>query len=287
MNTMKGISNESKAAVLVEALPYIQRYNGAVVVIKYGGSAMVNPALKNSVMKDVVLLTQVGIKVVLVHGGGPEINETLTKMNLKAEFVDGLRKTDAETMAVVQMVLAGKVNKDLVHLIGMIGGKALGLSGIDGHMIEAETISEKLGYVGKIVKVDPTLVLDAFAAGYIPVLSTIGYDKKGNVYNINADDAAAAIAAELGAASLISLTDIKGILKDPEDPNSLLAEISLEEAEGLIQNGIIKGGMIPKARCCIEAIKKGVKKVFILDGRVPHALLIEMLSEEGVGTMFH
>lgn len=284
---MKGISNESKAAVLVEALPYIQRYNGAVVVIKYGGSAMVNPALKNSVMKDVVLLTQVGIKVVLVHGGGPEINETLTKMNLKAEFVDGLRKTDAETMAVVQMVLAGKVNKDLVHLIGMIGGKALGLSGIDGHMIEAETISEKLGYVGKIVKVDPTLVLDAFAAGYIPVLSTIGYDKKGNVYNINADDAAAAIAAELGAASLISLTDIKGILKDPEDPNSLLAEISLEEAEGLIQNGIIKGGMIPKARCCIEAIKKGVKKVFILDGRVPHALLIEMLSEEGVGTMFH
>ena len=277
----------SRAKVLVEALPYIQQLKGKTVVIKYGGSAMVNPALKNSVMKDVVLLTQVGIKVVLVHGGGPEINETLTKMNLKAEFVDGLRKTDAETMAVVQMVLAGKVNKDLVHLIGMIGGKALGLSGIDGHMIEAETISEKLGYVGKIVKVDPTLVLDAFAAGYIPVLSTIGYDKKGNVYNINADDAAAAIAAELGAASLISLTDIKGILKDPEDPNSLLAEISLEEAEGLIQNGIIKGGMIPKARCCIEAIKKGVKKVFILDGRVPHALLIEMLSEEGVGTMFH
>lgn len=284
---MKGISNESKAAVLAEALPYIQRYNGGIIVIKYGGSAMSNAELKANVIKDVVLLAQVGIKTVLVHGGGNEINDTLNKMNIAVKFVDGLRQTDAETMAVVQMVLAGKVNKDLVNLIGNTGGRALGLSGIDGHMLEAEKISEALGYVGKIIKVDATPIMDAFDAGYIPVVSTVGFDKSGGVYNINADDAAAAIAAELGAACLISLTDIKGIMRDPADPDSLIPAIGVDEAERLIASGVIKGGMIPKTRCCVEAVKKGVKKVFIIDGRVPHSLLIEILSDEGIGTMFY
>lgn len=283
---MDGISNESKAAILAEALPYIQRYNGSIVVIKYGGNAMINPELKDSVMQDVVLLTQVGIKVVLVHGGGPEINDTLSKMNIKSTFVNGLRQTDEQTMAVVQMVLAGKVNKDLVNLIGNTGGKALGLSGIDGHMIEARKINEVLGYAGEIVSVDATPILNAFGAGYIPVIATIGYDKEGKVYNINADDAASAIAAKLEAACLIFLTDIKGIMKDPKDENSLIPEMTAETAEKLISEGVIKDGMIPKARCCIEAIKKGVKKVFIIDGRVPHSLLIEMLSDKGIGTMF-
>lgn len=284
---MEGISNESKAAVLAEALPYIQRYNGEIVVIKYGGNAMINPELKDTVMRDVVLLAQVGIKVVVVHGGGPEINDTLKKMNIEPKFVDGLRQTDAETMAVVQMVLAGKVNKDLVNLIGNTGGKALGLSGIDGHMIEAEKISEELGFVGRIVHLDPKPIIDSFSAGYIPVVSTVGFDKRGGVYNINADDAASAIAAKLNAASLISLTDIKGIMRDPKDSDSLITEISADDAENLITSGVIKGGMIPKTRCCVDAIKKGVKKVFIIDGRVPHALLIEMLSDKGVGTMFY
>ncbi|HOB63637.1 MAG: acetylglutamate kinase [Clostridiales bacterium] len=283
---MDGISNESKAAILAEALPYIQRYNGSIVVIKYGGNAMINPELKDSVMQDVVLLTQVGIKVVLVHGGGPEINDTLSKMNIKSTFVNGLRQTDEQTMAVVQMVLAGKVNKDLVNLIGNTGGKALGLSGIDGHMIEARKINEVLGYAGEIVSVDATPILNAFGAGYIPVIATIGYDKEGKVYNINADDAASAIAAKLEAACLIFLTDIKGIMKDPKDETSLIPEMTAETAEKLISEGVIKDGMIPKARCCIEAIKKGVKKVFIIDGRVPHSLLIEMLSDKGIGTMF-
>lgn len=283
---MNGISNESKAAVLAEALPYIQRYSGEIVVIKYGGNAMVNPMLKASVMKDIVLLTQIGVRVVPVHGGGPEINETLKRMNIEPVFVDGLRQTDAQTMAVVQMVLAGKVNKDLVNLIGNTGGRALGLSGIDGQMLEAEQIDGKLGYVGRITNVDPTPILDALDAGYIPVISSVGYDKNGGVFNINADDAAAAIAAKLGAACLISLTDIEGIMKDPKDPSSLIVELSVHEAEQLIASGTISGGMIPKTRCCIEAIKSGVKKVFIVDGRVPHSLLIELLSDKGLGTMF-
>jgi len=284
---MQSGSNESKAAVLIEALPYIQRYAGGVAVIKYGGAAMTIPELKASVMKDVVLLAQVGVKVVLLHGGGPEINGVLNKMSIEPDFIDGLRRTDSETMAVVQMVLAGKINKDLVNLIENTGGKALGLSGVDGHMLEAEKKDEKLGWVGEITHINPKPILDALSMGYIPVIASIGYDTAGNVYNINADDAAAAIAATLRADCLITLTDIKGIMTDPADSSSLISDITVAGAEALISSGIITGGMIPKTRACADAVKSGVKKVFIIDGRVPHSILIELLSDEGVGTMFH
>jgi acetylglutamate kinase len=284
---MQGVSNESKAAVLVEALPYIQRYAGGVTVIKYGGAAMTIPELKSSVMKDIVLLAQVGVKVVLVHGGGPEINGVLNKMSIEPDFVDGLRRTDNDTMSVVQMVLAGKVNKDLVNLIENTGGKALGLSGIDGHMLEAEKKDEKLGWVGRITDVNSKPILDALSMGYIPVIASIGYDDAGNVYNINADDASAAIAAALKADCLITLTDIKGIMVDPSDSSTLISDMTVSGAEALISAGVITGGMIPKTRACIQAVKSGVKKVFIIDGRVPHSILIELLSDEGIGTMFH
>ena len=284
---MQGVSNESKAAVLVEALPYIQRYAGGIAVIKYGGAAMTIPELKSSVMKDVVLLAQVGVKVVLVHGGGPEINGVLNKMSIEPDFVDGLRRTDEDTMAVVQMVLAGKVNKDHDNLIENSGGKALGLSGIDGHMLAAEKKDEKLGWVGKISRTDTKPISDALSMGYIPVIASIGYDAEGNVYNINADEAAAAIAASLKADCLITLTDIKGIMIDPADTSSLISDMTVSGAEALISSGVITGGMIPKTRACIQAVKSGIKKVFIIDGRVPHSILIELLSDEGVGTMFH
>ncbi len=284
---MQGVSNESKAAVLVEALPYIQRYAGGVTVIKYGGAAMTIPELKSSVMKDIVLLAQVGVKVVLVHGGGPEINGVLNKMSIEPDFVDGLRRTDNDTMSVVQMVLAGKVNKDLVNLIENTGGKALGLSGIDGHMLEEEKKDEKLGWVGRITDVNSKPILDALSMGYIPVIASIGYDDAGNVYNINADDASAAIAAALKADCLITLTDIKGIMVDPSDSSTLISDMTVSGAEALISAGVITGGMIPKTRACIQAVKSGVKKVFIIDGRVPHSILIELLSDEGIGTMFH
>lgn len=281
------LSNAEIAEILVQAMPYIQEYNGSIIVIKYGGNAMINEELKATVTKDVVFLSKIGVKVVLVHGGGPEINETLKKMNVKSEFVNGLRKTDAETVEVVQMVLAGKVNKNLVNMIENAGGKALGLCGIDGHMIEAKPLNEELGYVGEITSVNTKPVLDALAAGYVPVISTVGCDKGGHVYNINADTVASRLAGELKAVSLISMTDIRGILRDKDDPESLIPAINVSEASQLIKEGIISGGMIPKIQCCVEAIRRGVQKVFITDGRVPHSILIEMLSDEGVGTMFY
>lgn len=280
------ISNEEKAGILVEALPYIQEYYNQIVVIKYGGNAMISPDHQKKVIKDLVLLNQIGIKVVLVHGGGPEITDTLNKMNIQSEFVDGLRKTDKQTMDVVQMVLAGKVNKELVNLIQISGGNAIGLCGIDGHMIEAKPISKELGFVGEITKINVSQITASLNAGLIPVISTIGCDKKGNVYNINADTVAARISGELKAVSLIVMTDTKGILRDKNDENSLIAEISASEAPQLIKEGIISGGMIPKTACCVEAIRRGVKKVFIIDGRQPHAILVEILSNQGIGTMF-
>ena len=280
------ISNAERAKVLVQALPYIQNYNGKIVVVKYGGNAMINEKLKDSVMRDIVLLSLIGVKVVLVHGGGPEISEMLTKIGKESQFVDGLRVTDKETVDIVQMVLAGKVNKSLVNLIENKGGKSIGLSGMDGHMIEAKVKDERLGFVGEITKVNIQPVLDVIEKGYIPVISTVGCDHDGNVYNINADTAAAKIAGELRAESLISMTDIAGILKDKNDPETLIPKIHIDEAPGLIEEGIIQGGMIPKVECCTNAIKWGVRKVFIIDGTIPHSILIETLTDEGIGTMF-
>ena len=280
------LSNAQRAQVLVEALPYIQKYYNKIVVIKYGGNAMINEELKEAVMGDIVLLSLIGVKVVLVHGGGPEITDMLSRVGKKTEFVDGLRVTDKETVDIVQMVLAGKVNKDLVNLIENSGGKALGLCGIDGHMIEAKVLNPDLGYVGEITAINTKPILDTIEAGYIPVISTIGCDKDGNVYNINADTVAARIAGELQAESLISMTDIRGILRDKDDDSTLIPVVQVSEAPQLIKEGIISGGMIPKIECCVEAIRRGVKKVFIIDGRVPHAILIEILSDKGIGTMF-
>ncbi len=280
------ITNADRARILVHALPYIKEYNGKTVVIKYGGNAMLNEKLKDSVMRDIVLLHLVGVRVVLVHGGGPEITDMLAAMGKKTEFVNGLRVTDRETVEVAQMVLAGKINKTLVNLIECRGGRAIGLCGVDGHMISAEMKDERLGYVGKITAIDPRPIIDQLDAGYIPVISTLGCDEQGNVYNINADTAAAKIAASLSAESLISLTDISGILRDKDDPESLIPHITPTEAKCLIAEGVINGGMIPKVECCTDAIAEGVKKVFIIDGRVPHSLLIEMMTDEGIGTMF-
>jgi len=281
------ISNIEKAEILLQALPYIQKYNGKILVVKYGGNAMLDEDLKNMVMRDIVLLWQIGVKIVLVHGGGPEINETLDKMGIKSEFVGGLRKTSLEAMDVVQMVLAGKVNKNLVALIEKNGGSAIGLCGIDGKMIEAKPLNEELGYVGEITKINTKPIMDILEAGFIPVISSIGCDNEGNAYNINADTVASRIAGELKATSLISMTDIKGILRDKNDPDSLIPAINVSEAPQLIKEGIIGGGMIPKVACCVEAIRRGVKRVFILDGTEPHAILIEILSDEGIGTMFY
>lgn len=282
---MLELTNAGRAEVLTQALPYIQKYNGKAVVIKYGGNAMINEQLKMQVMEDIVLLHLVGVKVVLVHGGGPEITDTLKKIGKESVFVDGLRVTDKETAEVVQMVLAGKINKSLVNLLQINGGRAIGLSGMDGHMIEAEMKNEKLGYVGKITKIDITPINDLLEKGYIPVVSTVGCDMEGNVYNINADTAAAYIAAEMKAFRLITMTDIEGILRDKNDPSSLIECIDIKETKELFESGIISGGMIPKVECCLEAINKGVNKVTILDGRVPHALLIEVFTNEGAGTM--
>ena len=280
------ISNATRASVLVHALPYIQEYTGKIVVIKYGGNAMVNEKLKDSVMRDIILLSLVGVKVVLIHGGGPEITAMLDKVGKKSEFSNGLRVTDSETVDIVQMVLAGKVNKSLVNLIELKGGRAIGLSGIDGHMIKAKMKDEKLGFVGSVTEVNVRPVTDVLEKGYIPVISTIGCDDEGNVYNINADTAAARIAGALGAESLISMTDICGILEDKDDESTLISEIKVSDAPALIEKGVISGGMIPKAECCINAIKWGVRRVFIIDGRIPHSILIEMLTNEGIGTMF-
>lgn len=279
------ITNAQRAQVIVHALPYIQKYKDKIIVVKYGGNAMINEELKDFVMRDIVLLSLIGIKVVLVHGGGPEITDMLSKIGKKTEFVDGLRVTDKESVDIVQMVLAGKINKNLVNLIENKGGRAIGLSGMDGHMIEAKVKDERLGFVGDITSVDPQPILDVLDKGYIPVVSTVGCDKEGNTYNINADTAAAKIAGALKAESLISMTDISGILRDKNDPLSLISTIYVSDTQQLIAEGIISGGMIPKVECSVEAIRRGVKKVFIIDGRVPHSLLIETLTDEGMGTM--
>ena len=280
------LNNADRAQVLVEALPYIQKYYGKIIVIKYGGNAMINEELKHDVMRDMVLMSLIGVKVVLVHGGGPEISSMLKRVGKVSEFVDGLRVTDEETSEIVQMVLAGKINKSLVAKLELLGGRAMGICGMDGNLLKAKQVDPRLGYVGEIDKVDPTLINDLLDKGYIPVISTIGTDKTGHVYNINADTAAAAIAGALKAEALISMTDTVGLLMDPKDPSTLIRRIDLHGCEELKAKGIISGGMIPKVECCTNAIKDGVRKVFIIDGRVPHALLIECLTDEGAGTMF-
>lgn len=280
------ISNSERAHVLTHALPYIQKYNNKILVIKYGGNAMINEELKKSVMTDIILLSLIGIKVVLVHGGGPEITEMLNKVGKKTEFINGLRVTDKETADIVQMVLAGKINKGLVNFIHTLGGRAVGLSGMDGHMIEAKMRDPQLGYVGDITKIDVQPILDMLEKGYIPVVSTVGCDKEGNVYNINADTVAAGIAAGLKAESLLLMTDIAGILRDKDDPDSLIPRIYIEDAPKLESEGIISGGMIPKVKCCVDAINNGVQRVFVIDGRIPHSIIIEVLTDEGIGTMF-
>lgn len=278
-------SNAERAQVLAEALPYIKRYNGKVIVVKYGGNAMINEELKQQVMEDIVLLHLIGVKIVLVHGGGPEISDLMKRLGMEPKFVDGLRVTDKETVDLVQMVLAGKVNKTLVNLLEMKGGNAMGISGMDGRLIEAMPKSEKLGFVGNIKRVNIAPVTDLLEKGYIPVVSTVGCDKKGNTYNINGDTAAACIAGALKAERLIMMTDIAGVLTDKNDPSTLIPKLTVSEAKGLYESGIISGGMIPKVDCCIEAIERGVEKVIIMDGCVPHSILMELLTNEGAGTM--
>ena len=281
---MQDFSNAQRAEVLTQALPYIKYYTGKVVVVKYGGNAMINEQLKQQVMEDIVLLWLIGVRIVLVHGGGPEINDLMDRLGKKPQFVNGLRVTDKETVDIVQMVLAGKVNKTLVNLLEMKGGKALGISGLDGHLIEAKPKDPCLGYVGEITNINIDPIADLLARGYIPVISTIGGDREGNAYNINGDTAAAHIAGALGAQRLIMMTDIAGILRDKDDPSSLITNITVQEAKGLYKSGIVSGGMIPKVDCCIHAIEQGVKNVVIMDGRVPHSILMELLTDEGAGT---
>ena len=278
-------SNLERAEVLTQALPYIKKYSGKTVVIKYGGNAMINEDLKQQVMEDICLLWLIGVKVVLIHGGGPEISETMKKLGKKSEFVNGLRVTDRETVDIVQMVLAGKVNKTLVNLIQMKGGHAVGLSGIDGGILEATMKDENLGYVGEITKIRTQPITDLLEKNYIPVISTIASDRQGNTYNINGDTAAACIAGALGAERLIMMTDIAGLLRDKDDPSTLIPAVTVSEAKQLFEEGVISGGMIPKVDCCIEAIEKGVRHVVIMDGRVPHSILMELLTDEGAGTM--
>jgi len=279
------LSNAERAEVLIHALPYIQQYYNKIIVVKYGGNAMINDELRRDVMGDIVLLSLIGIKVVLVHGGGPEITDMLKKTGKKSEFVNGLRVTDAETVDIAQMVLAGKINKSLINLIQSTGGRAIGLCGLDGGMITARQLDPALGFVGEITEVNTEPITDLLEKGYIPVISTIGRDDEGNVYNINADTAAARIAGKLRAESLITMTDIAGILRDRDDPASLISKMNVSDAPQLMREGVISGGMIPKVECCIEAIRRGVGKVFIIDGRIPHAILIETLTDEGIGTM--
>ena len=275
-----------RAEILTQALPYIHKYYDKIIVVKYGGNAMINDDLKEAVMGDIVLLSLIGIKVVLVHGGGPEINEMLGKIGKKSEFIDGLRVTDKETMEIVQMVLSGKVNKNLVNLLQSKGGNAIGLCGIDGHMINAKKVDERLGFAGEITDINVAPILDVLEKGYIPVISTVGYDKEGNTYNVNADTAASRIAGALKAESLISMTDIVGLCRDKDDPSTLISKVHVSDAPKLVRDGVISGGMIPKVNCCIEAIRRGVHKVFIIDGRIPHSILIEILTDAGIGTMF-
>lgn len=288
MDEYNEISNLSKVQVLVTALPYIQKYNGKTIVIKYGGNAMISDELKEAVMTDIVLLSLVGINVVLVHGGGPEINDMLTRIGKQSKFINGLRYTDAETMEIVQMVLAGKVNKNLVQLIHHHGGKAVGLCGLDGNMITAVKQYDKvdLGFVGNITDIDVTIINKSMQDGYIPVIATVANGAGGEVYNINADIAASRIAAELGAEKLILMTDIAGLLRDKNDESTLIPVVQVSQVTSLKRSGIISGGMIPKIDCCVEAVRRGVNRAHIIDGRIPHSILIEVLSDEGIGTMF-
>lgn len=283
MNT--SVSNAERAEILTQALPYIKQYVGKVVVIKYGGNAMIDETLKQQVMEDIALLWLIGVKVVLIHGGGPEISDMMKKLGKQPQFIDGLRVTDKETVDIVQMVLAGKVNKSLVTLLQMKGGHAVGLSGMDGGIIEAKIKDERLGFVGEIIKVRSQPITDLLEKNYIPVISTVASDRQGNVYNINGDTAAAYIAGAMGAERLIMMTDVAGILRDKDDPSTLIPKVTVSDAKKLYDDGIVSGGMIPKVDCCIEAINAGVKNVTIMDGRIPHAILMELLTDEGAGTM--
>ena len=277
---------EHRAQILAEALPYIQKYSHKTVVVKYGGTAMISEELRQAVISDIVLLHLVGIRVVVVHGGGPEITGMLNKLGKQSEFVDGLRVTDEETMEVVQQVLCGKLNKDLVATLNRLGGKAIGLCGLDGGLFQAVKLDEKYGLVGEIKKVDPAAVEDQLEKGYIPVIATVAQGMDGlNAYNVNADTAAAKLAVALKAERLLLLTDVRGLLRDPKDESTLLPEVGLSQVPRLIKDGVISGGMIPKVECCVEAVRSGVKSAVILDGRIPHSLLIELLSDEGIGTM--
>ena len=282
---MDSFTNNQRAQVLTEALPYIRSYNGKIVVVKYGGNAMVSEQLREQVMEDMVLLWLVGVKVVLVHGGGPEITDMMNRLGKKPKFIDGLRVTDQETVDIAQMVLAGKVNKTLVKLLEVKGGKAMGISGMDGGLIEARMRNPDLGFVGSITGVNIKPVMDLLEKGYIPVISTLGCDSEGNTYNINGDTAAACIAGALHAERLIMMTDIAGVLKDRNDPTTLIREMTISEAVKLFEENVIAGGMIPKVECCIDAIHRGVERVIIMDGRVPHSILMEILTDEGAGTM--
>ncbi len=281
------LTHADRSEVLVQALPYIQQYHGKTVVIKYGGNAMINEDLQDAVMTDIVLLRSVGINVVLVHGGGPEINEMLDKIGKESKFVDGLRYTDEETVDVVQMVLAGKVNKRLVHHLHLHGGHGIGICGLDDGMIKAKKVEDKdIGFVGDIVDVDTTLVDGILEQHYIPVISTVGGGENGEVFNINADIAAAKIAAALGAEKLLLMTDVRGLLRDKDDEDTLIHSVNVSEVPQLKSQGVISGGMIPKIDCCVEAVRRGVKRTHIIDGRIPHSILIEMLTDSGIGTMF-
>jgi len=282
------LKNNMRSQVLIDALPYIQKYHDKIVVVKYGGNAMTNNELKDAVMNDIVLLSMVGIKVVLVHGGGPEINAMLKKVGKESKFIGGLRYTDEETIDIVKMVLCGKVNKELVSSLQMHGGKALGLCGCDGQMIVAQKLmgDVDLGYVGDIKKVTTKPILDALNNGYVPIISTVGIGEDGHSYNINADTAASRIAACLRAENLILMTDIVGLLEDKDDDSTLIPTVSVSEVPYLKNKGIISGGMIPKIDCCVEAVRRGVKKTVIIDGRIPHSILIELLTNEGIGTQF-
>ncbi len=278
-------TNAERAEVLTQALPYIRKFNGQIIVIKYGGNAMVDEKLKQQVMHDIVLLWLVGIKVVLVHGGGPDITDLMAKLGKEPEFVDGLRVTDKETVEIAQMVLAGKINKSLVALLEKCGGNAMGISGMDGKLIQAKPKNDKLGYVGEITKINKQPIMDLLEKGYIPVISSLGYDDDGNIYNINGDTVAAWIASAIGARRMFMMTDIAGILRDPKDHSTLIRRVSVTEAQELMKEKVVTGGMIPKVQCCIDAINGGVNKVVVMDGRIPHSILMELLTDEGAGTM--
>lgn len=281
------IDNLMRAQVLVNALPYIKDYNGQIVVVKYGGNAMVSPELKDAVMKDIVLLSLVGVRLVLVHGGGPEISAMLKKIGKESKFVGGMRYTDQETMDIVQQVLAGKVNKDLVQLLEAQGGKAVGLCGMDGSMLKADKLEDDLGFVGEIREVNSEIIENAAKNGYIPVVSTVASGYHGEAYNINADVAAARIAAELGAMKLILMTDVRGLLRDKEDESTIIPVVNVSDVSRLKKEGIISGGMIPKIDCCVDAVRRGVGRAHIIDGRIPHSILVELFTDEGIGTMFY